>query len=102
MTELKDLKQEINKLVEKAEKDTGEKPFHYLGWFWRDLDLGSEYERFSFHDHLWWLDCAGKWDYPSKNIDGKELQNVLEIIKKIIENQIKLQDILKEGGVKNG
>lgn len=99
MNKLKKLKKEINELM-KNNDFVGEKPFNYLGWFWRNLDVDDESEMFSFLDGIWWLDCAGKWDYPKKYINGDRLIKILEEYKSIIISNKKISAIFEEDELK--
>jgi hypothetical protein len=98
---IRQLKQEINNIMQTEEiASLYEKPFHYLGDYWRDMDEEKDWIILSQTRGIWWLDEAGKWDYPGKRLQCEECYQYLSIVLEILKNNIKLLKLLNEVGKK--
>lgn len=89
--ENKKLIEELNELMKTELEgfDEDNKVFPYLGWFWRSIDdYEAEGLPMSYHEGYWWLDEAGKWDYPKRRLSVEETNKVLKIWITIVKANI--------------
>ena len=89
-----DLAKKLNKLMEDIVET--EKPIPYLGWWWRDIEDADRLPMSlpPMHD-FYWLDNAGKWDYPGRYLDADDSRRVLEAMIKVAEAHIEMTTLLK-------
>jgi len=93
------LAKRLNKLMDDLSALTDNKAIPYLGWFWRSIDPIRPVLRISWAGELekhWWLDEAGKWEYPRRYVEGEEAIKVLELCVKSAEYTFELLTLLKQ------